>query len=99
MKDTKYNGWTNWETWNFKLWMDNDQSFNPNYHTYNSCDEIENTHQVAKHLERDIAEMWLDDVLDKNSCGFFHDVCNMAIREINFYEIAERLILERENDS
>ncbi len=22
---TKYNGWTNYETWNFKLWADNDE--------------------------------------------------------------------------
>ncbi len=25
MADTKYNGWTNYETWLVKLWMDNDQ--------------------------------------------------------------------------
>jgi hypothetical protein len=23
--DKKYNGWSNYETWNWKLWMDNDQ--------------------------------------------------------------------------
>ena len=23
--DNKYNGWSNYETWNFKLWLDNDQ--------------------------------------------------------------------------
>ncbi len=22
----KYNGWTNWQTWNTVLWMDNDES-------------------------------------------------------------------------
>ena len=22
--DNTYNGWTNWETWNFKLWIDNE---------------------------------------------------------------------------
>jgi hypothetical protein len=24
-KDRKYNGWSNYETWNFKLWLDNDE--------------------------------------------------------------------------
>jgi hypothetical protein len=23
--DNKYNGWANYETWNFKLWLDNEQ--------------------------------------------------------------------------
>ena len=23
---TRYNGWSNYETWNFKLWLDNDES-------------------------------------------------------------------------
>ena len=25
MKDDTYNGWSNYETWNWKLWLDNDQ--------------------------------------------------------------------------
>ena len=25
MSDTKYNGWTNYETWAVKLWIDNEQ--------------------------------------------------------------------------
>ena len=25
MSDRKYNGWTNYETWVTKLWMDNDE--------------------------------------------------------------------------
>ena len=26
MTDSTYNGWTNYETWNVKLWIDNEQS-------------------------------------------------------------------------
>ena len=25
MQKLEYNGWYNYETWNFKLWLDNDQ--------------------------------------------------------------------------
>ena len=26
MSDNTYNGWTNWETWNVLLWLDNEQN-------------------------------------------------------------------------
>jgi hypothetical protein len=29
--DERYNGWKNWETWNLKLWLDNDYG---NYQKY-----------------------------------------------------------------
>ena len=31
METTKYNGWTNRETWNVALWLDNDENL------YNAC--------------------------------------------------------------
>lgn len=33
-----YNGWTNYETWNVALWIQNDQSF---YATARQCDDYE----------------------------------------------------------
>lgn len=30
-EDKKYNGWTNYETWNVKLWMNNDQGSYEHY--------------------------------------------------------------------
>ena len=97
MKDTKYNGWTNWETWNFKLWLDNDfTSWMP---TIRSRDEKVKTYELSKWLESHVADDWKEIQTDDRYPGFFHDVCNMAIREVNFFEIAEHLIEERENDS
>ena len=41
-KDRKYNGWSNYETWNFKLWLDNDED------TYNR------TQRLVKDCEKDV---------------------------------------------
>lgn len=27
LSDTEYNGWTNYETWNVALWLQNDENF------------------------------------------------------------------------
>ena len=43
---TKYNGWTNYETWNFKLWLDNDQDV----HNY-IIDEIKKIKVLDVNLE------------------------------------------------
>tara|TARA_Y100000296_G_scaffold52217_1_gene59823 strand:+ start:223 stop:519 length:297 start_codon:yes stop_codon:yes gene_type:complete len=98
MKDTKYNGWTNWETWNFKLWLDNDLHANwlP---TLKNVDNECKTYELSRWLESHVADDWKEIQICEREPGFFHDVCNMAIREVNFFEIAEHLIEERENDS
>jgi len=94
MKDTKYNGWTNWETWNFKLWMDNTQhtSYIMKELAKGSDDAYELSHRLSDYVYSDLDNSLLGE-------GFFSDVCNMAIKKVNFFKIAERLILERENDS
>ena len=45
MQKLKYNGWTNYETWNFKLWTDNDE---PTYKKVQSLiKEVLNTRGVT----------------------------------------------------
>ena len=86
----KYNGWTNWETWNFKLWIDNEEA---SYCSVLELAEGKNANELSKELELSV-----DDMLDviKIESGFFADVCNMAVKEINFHEIAESYLLELE---
>ena len=108
----KYNGWSNYETWNFKLWLDNDQDL----HNY-IIGEIKKikaigydaetkaigydsqTYEVSKFLRSYIddnvpnlnvstrSQSVYSSMSDKN--GFYQDILNAGLREINTREIAE----------
>ena len=98
-----YNGWSNYETWNFKLWLDNDESV----HNYImdkikkiSSQKFDNkTYQVAdflkSYIEDNMPNLSVSSrgqslfglMADKN--GFYSDILNMALKDINTYEIAE----------
>ena len=100
---TKYNGWSNYETWNFKLWLDNDQDV----HNYiiNGIKKIKAIGYDAEAYEvSNFLRSYIDDNMpnlnvsskgqsvhgsmsDKN--GFYSDILNTALRCINTYEIAE----------
>lgn len=92
MSDNKYNGWTNWYTWNYKLWLDNDES------SHNAVLEMavgKDAYELSLELQ-----MYAEDTLDAiaNESGFFADVCNSAINEVNFYEIAQAYINDLDNN-
>ena len=96
----KYNGWTNYETWNVKLWIDNDEG------SYNYWKE--RTEEIADDAEeRDAAELALADVLKAEHeetlpelTGFAADLLNAAFGEVDWYEIAASLLDDHayEND-
>jgi len=104
MADTKYNGWTNYETWNYALWLDNDdgaQRFWAERAT--ECFTLAEADKSFTRAER--ATLTLADEL-KEDCeeraeewmpkqsGPFADAVNGYISEINWYEIAEHYIGE-----
>ena len=88
MTDQTYNGWTNWETWNFKLWIDNEEF---SYYAVLELAKGKDKNELSKELKS-----WADDMREEMEVGFgfFADVCNSAIKEINFHEIAESYLLE-----
>jgi len=106
--DTTYNGWTNYETWAAKLWMDNEQSSqeywtervreikaHPTYHNEYMTPERRLVHEVKQALE-DTHEEGMADLLDagKLSASLYADLLNAALGRVNWYEIAEHLIEE-----
>jgi len=106
----KYNGWSNYETWNFKLWLDNDEGV----HNYImdkikkiSSQKFDNKiSQIADFLKSYIednmpnlnvsskGQSLFGSIADKN--GFYQDILNMALKDINTYEIAESYLEEQD---
>jgi len=94
MSNQEYNGWTNWETWNFKLWIDNSED------SYKAiiflAEEVEGRANAKNDLAKEL-ESLANDLCEESitfETGFFADVCNSAIKLINFYEIAESYLEE-----
>jgi hypothetical protein len=82
-----YNGWSNWETWNYKLWMD--EQGETNYMIERIEEEKMTVDDVAGMLVNMAWEK--HDEINKTS-GFFNDVASNAIRVVDFNEIAESIM-------
>lgn len=101
-KDKGYNGYTNYETWNYCLWMDNDEGeaeycrdlareakANPETNQYMTLDR-RIVHTLKENLKahyEEQAEAWMPD-----QASHFADLLNSAMGSINWYEVAENLL-------
>lgn len=111
MSDTRYNGWTNYETWAVKLWMDNEESS----YTYwqerareawdEAADKSPNQFMNRSENARNLLAGWLKDEHDDQSDHpvfkaadgtVYADLLNAALSEVNWYEIADALLSDQE---
>ncbi len=102
----KYQGWTNYETWAVKLWMDNEQP---------SCDfwreQVVECWDEAKdeaHISRrenalyalaDRLQEFHEDcagylLAQQKEPSFINDLCHAAMGKVNWIEIADALLEE-----
>lgn len=98
MSDTKYNGWTNWETWNANLWIDNDWRMSESFAL--QAGDLLSSYEPDEAIERlsgRIEEYFRQQMPETN--GFFDDVIGMAMREVNWREIAKHYIQEFEMET
>lgn len=98
MEKQTYNGWTNWETWNANLWIDNDWRMSESYamqagDLIGSYDQDEATERLAEIIESDFEEFMPE------AEGFFADAISMAMREVNWQEIACHYVQEAVNEN
>ena len=89
MSDNKYNGWTNYETWNVKLWMDNDEG---EYDYWN--ERAEDNRESAYNLSQELKEYYQEGMPEVT--GTYADLLQAALDSVNWYEIAKSLISDLE---
>ena len=91
----QYNGWSNFETWNFNLWITNEES--DHSHALEMAFDSEHEYELSEKLEEWANDM-ADDVLSsyEYAHGFIADMVNSSVKEVNFYEVAEHLWEERQ---
>lgn len=101
MSDKTYNGWTNYETWVVKLWLDNEE---PTYRYWQEQADAAFAAAVDRvspfTIDERAALALVDALKDEHEAalpdvtGFTADLLNAAMSEVNWYEIAVSLIDE-----
>ena len=86
-----YNGWTNYETWAVKLWMDNDEG---EYREYQRLARRAGSIYELMTTIKDAHEEAAPDL----GGSVFGDLLSAAMSEVNWYEIAESLYNDARED-
>jgi len=103
----RYNGWTNYETWLVNLWIDNERGSyeywrEESQSVWNDAEpgeyewqtrERQATYELSKRLKAELDENMPEDI-QKALGGFYSDLLNAALSEVNWSEIAEHMIAD-----
>ena len=104
--DARYNGWTNYETWCVKLWIDNDQGEHEHWREQAREAWRDSVHpQYPGQARSDTARAYLAERLkdawhDANpdlGATVWADLLGAALGEVDWYEIAQAM-LDDEDD-
>jgi hypothetical protein len=91
MMMSKYNGWTNYETWLVNVWMTNEEGSSRYWdeiarRCYDEDDVEESTRKLAKRLKYELAQ------IPDTWSGFHKDMIGSALCEVDWDEIAGHML-------
>jgi len=98
--EREYNGWTNYETWLVKLWMDNEEGAQRLWRSI-AGDAIQQITETKYEWESvddarvsalaDLLKEWHDGNMPEGS-GVYADLLSAALNEVEWREIARSLL-------
>ena len=86
-----YNGWSNYETWNIKLWLDNEEG------SYRYCKDLVRRAKNTRDLSLQLKDM-IEENAPELGASMYADLLNSSISEVNWYEIAESYLADKEDE-
>lgn len=96
-ENQRYNGWTNWATWNVKLWIDNDEGSHEYFAELVRTEFKDDPGGLASLLKlghEDLSEA----AAEKVGHGVMRDFISHSFDDVNWHEIAKALIEEHAED-
>lgn len=83
-----YNGYTNYQTWNIALWIDNDQGL------HEMCKDMERLDDVRA-LATWLKEYFIDEINPlADQANTYADLLGHALASVDWYEVAEAVTAE-----
>jgi len=90
-----YNGWANYETWNVKLWLDNDQGTYTEVTDHAAevyAEAVEDNANALEYPYTSNFATWLKEYVEEMQpelpASTFSDLLNAALGEVDWHEIA-----------
>jgi len=97
--DTKYNGWTNYETWCAKLWIDNDQSIQEMWDqaardmlAEPPASEVLTPEESALYGFTDALKAYYEGNVPEMENSVYYDLLCAALKSVNWREIAGNIM-------
>jgi hypothetical protein len=105
MTESGYSGWSNYETWAVKLWLDNDEG-SYTYMAERAAEVLADNTDDGKvdddGFKRDFADYlkgYHEEEAPDLSGSVFSDLLNAALSEVDWYEIAAAYLEEAKEEA